>query len=341
MKFKFRHADKIVGAFTLVALLFICFLLIMVGRNKRWFEEDIYYRSQFLTADGLDEGMGIKLIGFKIGEIKSVTINEKSLLVDVTFIIYNQYIDRITPGTVLELINSPLGGGLNIYPGIVMGPPPESGAYIPSTQFPEGKRLLEEELVYRPEKSDIVSDLMRDLPTLIQDVDKTVNTVNNLLYTVDQSLAGNPEAGPIPDILYGVSGTLEEIEGIAASLNNASKSVSVLFEELENPENLLPRLAGDQGLAGAVFSDNSEVYQSLNGILDEITLSLKNVEKLTGSLSELSPQIALLLKEATLTLDEAEDVLEGLKNNPLLRGGVSQEEDPTEAVGAEVRDNEF
>lgn len=341
MKFKFRHADKIVGAFTLLALFFICFLLIMVGRNKRWFEEDIYYRSQFLTADGLTEGMGIKLIGFKIGEIKSVTINDKSLLVDVSFIIYNQYIDRITPGSVLELINSPLGGGLNIYPGKEPGSPPETGAYIPSSQFPEGKRLIAEELVQKPDKSDIVSDLMRDLPTLIKDVDKTVITVNNLLYTIDQSLAGNPEAGPIPEILYGVSGTMEEIEGIASSLNHAAYSVSLLLEELEDPENLLPRLAGDQGLAGAVFSDNSEVYKSINVILSEITLSLKNVEKLTGSLSELSPQIALLLKEATITLDEAEDVLEGLKNNPLLRGGVSQEEDPTEAVGAEIRDNEF
>jgi len=340
MKFKFRHADKIVGLFALLAILFICFMLLMVGKNKRWFEEDIRYRTQFLTADSLSVGMGIKLLGFKIGEIKKITLTDDNL-VDAEFIIYNNYLQKITPQSVLELNNSPLGGGLNLYPGILSGDPPEPYSYIPSTQFPEGQRLVDEQLVSVPEQTDIVSELMKQVPTLLRDVDKTVVTVNDLLYTVDQSLEGNPDAGPVSGILYGVEGSLAQVEGILMELNRVSGSVANLVNELENPDELIPRLTGTGGMAGAVFSDDSEVYQAVFSILDQITQSLINVTELTESLSDLSPQIALLLKETTSTLNEAEDVLEGIKNNPLLRGGVTEEEDPTEAVGADIRDSEF
>lgn len=340
MKFKFRHADKIVGAFILAALLFICFMLIMVGKNKRWFQEDTGYRTQFLTATGLSDGMKIKFRGFNIGEITDFDLNDDNL-VDAQFVIYEDYLDKVRPGSVLEMNNSPLGGGLNFYPGIHPGAPPRAGDYIPSTQFPEGKRLVDEGLVDIPEQNDIVSDLLKSVPNLLEDVDKTVITVNNLLDTVDRSLEGDPTAGPIPGVLAGIISIEYEIERILKDVNLMTGSIATLLAEMEHPDNLLPRLAGNEGLAGAVFSNESELYQSINLMLDEISVSLANVSQLTGSLSELSPQIALLLKETTSTLNEAENVLEGLKNNPLLRGGVSQEEDPTEPVGTDIRDNEF
>lgn len=340
MKFKFRHADKIVGAFILLALLFICFMLIMVGKNKRWFQEDTGYRTQFLTATGLSDGMKIKFRGFNIGEITDFDLNNENL-VDAQFIIYEDYLNKIRPGSVLEMNNSPLGGGLNFYPGIEPGSPPRAGEYIPSTHFPEGKRLVDEGLVDIPDQKDIVSELLKSVPNLMEDVDKTVITVNNLLDTVNRSLQGDPEAGPIPDILYGVTAIENEIGLILKDVNRMTDSIATLLSEMENPDNLLPRLVGKEGVAGAVFSDESELYQSIFLMLDEISVSLENVSKLTGSLSELSPQIALLLKETTSTLNEAEDVLEGLKNNPLLRGGVTQEEDPSAPVGTEIRDNEF
>ncbi|MDA3850593.1 MAG: MlaD family protein [Spirochaetaceae bacterium] len=340
MKFKFRHADKIVGVFTLLALLFICFMLIMVGKNNRWFEEDVYFRTQFSTANSLSKGMKIKLRGFEIGEIKTIELNNENM-VDVEFIIYNNYIDKIRPGSVLELNTSPLGGGLNFYPGLGLGAIPEPYSYIPTTQFPEGKNLVQKGLVDKPEESDIVTDLLNQVPNLLSDVDKTVVTVNELLYTVNASLQGNPDAGPIPGILYGLDDTIEEVNVIVSNLGAMTNSLAVLLSQMEDPEDLIPRLVGDQGVAGAVFSDNSELFMSIYDVIDQLTISMSNIAALTGSLSELSPQISLLLKETTATLGEAEDVLEGLKNNPLLRGGVSQDEEPSEPVGSDVRDDEF
>ncbi len=38
-----------------------------------------------------------------------------------------------------------------------------------------------------------------------------------------------------------------------------------------------------------------------------------------------TPEIAILMEETTAALKESEKVMEGLQNNPLLRGGISPE----------------
>ena len=103
MKFGFRHADKFVGLFILVAVVFISSSLVVNHSiNRRWFAQDYEYYTRFFSASGLSVGMPLKLRGFEIGKIKRITLNDQNK-VDVTLIIYDTYIEKVTvdsvPGT--------------------------------------------------------------------------------------------------------------------------------------------------------------------------------------------------------------------------------------------------
>ena len=57
MKFGFRHADKFVGLFVLVAVVFLTGAVVVTSINKRWFARDYEYFTRFFSADGLSVGM--------------------------------------------------------------------------------------------------------------------------------------------------------------------------------------------------------------------------------------------------------------------------------------------
>jgi phospholipid/cholesterol/gamma-HCH transport system substrate-binding protein len=68
--------------------------------------------------------------------------------------------------------------------------------------------------------------------------------------------------------------------------------------------------------------------------------TLDNLESAAAALSAEAPQIGALIAQLRTAVNKGEDVLEGLKNNPLLKGGI-----PTRAKddspGGESRNIEF
>ncbi len=335
MTFKFRYADRIVGIFILVALSFVLFMLIVAGVNRQWFAHKYHYYSRFSSAAGLSVGKAIDFKGIEVGSVKSISLNDENTI-DAEIVIYEAYIDKLRPNSVLELTSNPLGlgGGLTLYPGNNDLPRPEEGAFIPSTQFPEGKRLVEEGYTLKEGGSDMVGELLASVPELLDHVDQTVVSVNSLILTLDRSLQGDPAAGPVGSILWDVDGLVGEAEGLVNQLAS-------LIGQLEDAEHILPALVGTEGVVGGLFSDEADFYGRITGLTDEVLVSLNNLSGLTGALHADSPKIDLILSELAVTLDRAQDVMEGLKNNPLLKGGIEENREIPPSGGAAMRNEEF
>jgi phospholipid/cholesterol/gamma-HCH transport system substrate-binding protein len=86
--------------------------------------------------------------------------------------------------------------------------------------------------------------------------------------------------------------------------------------------------------------DDDELYNNLNTIVAELGESARELSSFTSYINSQQPTITAILKEGETTLVESQDVLEGLKNNPLLRGGIT-EEDTTPATFRGLREAEF
>jgi phospholipid/cholesterol/gamma-HCH transport system substrate-binding protein len=328
MTFKFRYADRIVGIFILIALLFVLFMLVVAGVNRQWFAHQYRYQTRFVSAEGLSVGQAIRFKGVEVGTVKSFKLNQENLI-DTEIVIYEAYIDKLKPNSVLELASNPLGlgGGMILYPGNNDLPFPEEGSFIPSTQFEEGRLLVDKGFAQKEGGGDLVGDLLSTVPELLDHIDQTVMSVNSLIITVDRSLQGDSAAGPVGDIL---SDAEILVSGLAS-----------LVSELEKAEYLLPALVGTEGAAGGLFSDEADFYGHITGLTDEVMVSLRNLAGLTGALNSSSPQIDLILNQLSSTLIQAEDVLEGLSNNPLLKGGIEANIQVSPSGNASLRDEEF
>ena len=335
MTFKFRYADRIVGIFVLIAILFVVFMLVVAGLNRQWFAHQYHYTTRFISADGLSVGKSISFKGVDVGEIKAYRLNEENL-VDAEFVIYEEFINKLKPDSVLQLATNPLGigGGLILHPGANDEAYPPEGSFIPSTQLPEGLNLIESGKVADDGGKDVIGELMATVPQLLIHIDETVLSLNDLVEIIKLSLKGEQPEGAI-------GGLLTEAEQLIVRVDTLVAQVSILLGSITRTEELLPALVGNEGLAGGLFSNEAEFYSEITGLTDELLGSLDNLNSLTGSLNSYSPRIDLLLAKLSSAISQAEDVLEGVANNPLLRGGVEENIDLPASGGSTTREEEF
>lgn len=355
MKFKFRFADQIVGLFVLISIVLVCAALILIGINKRWLRNDLVYTSNFTSATGLRIGMSITLKGFKIGETKSIKLDDEDTVV-VTFVIYEEYINRVVDNSVIELQANPLGLGAQIvfYPGKKKGPPLPEGSLIPSTATDEGRRIVKEGLADKDSSGDMIVKI-------INDADEMIMNLNRVLINVDETISGENK-GPLGDILKGLGETMPGVKGVISDVRNytlpdankavaqlnavlaniekITESLALLSKDLESVDGIVPRMLAPQGSVATFLNDDNKLYNQVYDILNELLKSMTQVRELMEYLNGLSPDISSLVEGTGKTIDNAQKVLEGLKNNPLLRGGIEEEKDQDSATSS-IRDGEF
>jgi len=340
MKFKFRHADKIVGLFVLVAVLLLVLITLFAGVNNKWFTKKIYFSSLFTSAEGLKVGMGVNLRGFEIGRVKNISLNADNQ-VDLDFYIYEIYHDRVRPDSVIALPSGLLGAAsaLDFYPGLADGEPYPDGSYIPSTQTVEGKMLVKTRRVDRPSGNDAITAILADLPDILDNLNSTVISIGTLTDSLDSGIRG--DGG---DALSGTMRNLEEMSrGLSRSMsdvNEITSSLAVLATGLEDPTGLVPTLLDPSGSLDTLLNDENILWEHILAILVQLEGATNGINQLSLSLAGISPQLALTLDETIRSLQEAQKVMEGLQNNPLLKKGISEDTLP-DNPGADTREDEF
>ena len=345
MKFGFRHADKFVGFFVLIAMVFITAAVVVTGVNKRWFAKDYEYFSRFNSASGLSVGMAVKLRGFEIGKVERITLNDKNQ-VDVTFTIYNTYIDKVVENSIIELSSSPLGGGLSFYPGKDSKEIIPEFSFIHSNHTSEGKRLLNSQMVDKPAGSDPLSEILGNVDPILNDVDSLLISMTNILSTLDVAMLGDP-GNPLGGMLLNLEDTtaavntvLPVVGEIMRDINKITGSLSVLMKELENPTGIVPKVLDSSGTLNTLFNDDNVIFDQIVTILEDVHSNLSNMADMTGDLKGITPELNAILDEATGAIREGEKVLEGLSNNPILRKGISQKVEASYQHST-LRDEEF
>jgi phospholipid/cholesterol/gamma-HCH transport system substrate-binding protein len=322
MNIMLRYRDQVVGAFVLAGIVLLVGALLFVGANKRWFKRDPLYNTRFLTAEGLSPGLALQLRGFAIGHVKQLRLGDDDQ-VEVTLSIHEEYADRIVAGSVLELAVQPLGFGssLVLYPGRTGGEPLPPGSMILSTDMPAGLALLQRGAVDRPQRRDAVAGLLAMLPPLVGEAESLVTTLEQLLARLDTRLMG-PADEPAAGLLTTVDTTTREFGDLAAAVGRSATELDAVVANLAafsahlaDPAGLIPTLLGDEGSAAQLFHDQAALYARLTAAMDELVA-------LTGFLNGTAPEIGILMDETIRTLSESEKVLQGLKNNPILRGGI-------------------
>ena len=291
MKFKIRYSDQIVGFFSLLALgLLICFIFFL-GAKQSWFVKKNIYYTYFTSGSGFSTGMDVTYKGFSIGKIKDVRLDGTDVLVE--FFILGEYAEYVKENSLVELITSPIGLGSSFvfYPG--KGPDLlPSGSEIYRIDSLAAQEIIESKKIRIGKQDDSIGVLMKKASTIL-------DNVNMLLFTVNGALTGN---GNTP------------IASIVGNINEITKNVGILTNTLNSEDGAVPELLGPE------LSESIEtLLENISFISEELTSIASNADSV---ITNVAPEIDTLLLQLNSTLLEAQDVLTGVKNNPLIRGGV-------------------
>ncbi len=292
MSFRFKHLEKIVGVFLSVVILVIIAVIIMIGRERRWFEKQYQYNTKFLRGEGISLGMQVAIKGIQIGEVKSVFLNEDNWI-DVGFSVYQEYTARIRRDSVVKL-RAPLIGSkvLEIIPGEKDMPQLANGSYVWSEDTEQGEKILSEKL--KGERPDQITRLMNNMEKL---------TYN--LSAEDGSL--EPALAKLQDFFTMLTAKDESLPRTLASLEHITRSI----EE-------------KQGSIGKLMYDDYELYQNIMELMDNLNKTVSNFEELSATLAEASPEIKAAVARSNRTMNEAIGLIKILKQNFFVRGFSSQ-----------------
>jgi len=331
MKLPIRFADQIVGAFLILALGILIFVIFMLGSSQRWFSRDYHFKTYFNSASGLGQNMAVQYKGFTIGHVKSIRLAEDDR-VEVLFTVFDTYIDRVRVGSLVEIQTSALaalgGNSFLFHPGrgedLI-----DEGETIHTVDSEEGRRILASGLNSRPEGDDGIGNI--------------ITQVGTLLTTVNEALAGTDSTS--------LGRTVKELEGTIAGFRQLAEklpediddTLSRLMAQIDpilgNVKVLSDQIAAPEGLVMTTL-ESEEIYNSLVSSLDSVSGILQSLDKTVQFIPSQLPQIGVIISDLQITLRTVQDVLTALTNNPLLRRGIPERKE-TPVGGTRSRDVEF
>jgi len=334
MKLMIRFADQIVGALIIIAVGILVFVIFMLGTTQRWFVRDNDYVTYFSSASGLSENMPVLYKGYTIGRVKKVEFNMVDDRVDVQFSIFKEYTDKVKQGSRVDLLTSPIsalgGNQFLFYPGRGLEKDPLlPGTLIPPANAPESRNLPDRHLTSAPPRDDGISNI--------------VNQVGITLTKLNEALGEGRDENKLTDILDNVVAILSELQVLMAKLSgdlDIEKIMGDLSPALANFRELTEKFTEPDNAVMSFLNSEGDLYGNLDKTLEAASGTLQQLEGTMTDLHTQTPQLAAAFSRLLTALRSANQVLESVKNNPLLKGGIPEQKE-TRAGGSSARDMQF
>jgi phospholipid/cholesterol/gamma-HCH transport system substrate-binding protein len=284
--------------------------------------------------------MPIRLKGFEIGKLSGISLTNDNM-VEIEFFIMDTYYDKVLPNSVLELSSNPLGlgGGMFFHPGKgPAGPLPEF-SYIPSMDLDVGKQLVEKGLVDRSTGEDPIGAVIASIGPILVQVDTTLLSIEEMVDSLSSSIKGEGP-GPLSAVINDLETTTGQINSVLENLDRVVANVEELTGGMTDPTGLVKKLLDPKGTVATILDDDNQLYDEIIQSVEDLNRIIAELGEFVAFMNATQPQISGVLETGRDALDQGKDVLEAVKNNPLLRRGIPEKlEQPT--TFQSFRDEDF
>lgn len=106
---RFKNIERKIGFFILIAIIGLVIVGVLFGLQKNFFTHTYSLKFTVDRGTGFNKGMSVKLSGFRIGRVTSITLNELAM-VDVTMEIDKKYQHWIRSDSIVKLVKEGLVG---------------------------------------------------------------------------------------------------------------------------------------------------------------------------------------------------------------------------------------
>ncbi len=285
---RFKHLEKKIGAFAAVAILGIIAVLLLIGMEQEFFTAKYTLRFTVEKGTGFSRGMPVKLSGFRIGHIKSISLNEKAM-VDIRIQIDKQYQKWIRKDSVARLVKEGLVGD-NIIE-VSVGTPT-------APLLKDGDTIVYEKTRGLEEVANDIADKVKPVLVEVRDIISYINDPNG---DIKQSL------GNIRRLTGNLEGTRQNTDDLLITTRTSIGTVAGTANR--TLENANARINSLEPLMAKMDSSLAKIPP----ILEKVDDTMANVEKSTLELRKAAPRIQPLLSKTEDTMESADTVLKALK----------------------------
>ena len=268
-----------VGLFFIIAAAGIIATVVFIGIERGVFTAK--YRINF-TVDkgtGFFEGMPVKLSGFKIGKIDSMSLDENAK-VKVTLLINKKYNKWIREDSKAILMKE---GGF-IGEGV-----------IAITAGSVNKPIIGEGGVIQNEKARGLGEIIEEMRPVIVEIRDIINYISDPKGDIKQTLAN------LRTLSSGLNATKENADKL---LKNADSNISGVSSDASKALKNIDKTV-------------SSMNEKINPVIDKLNRTMDHAEKTTASLKDAvekaAPKVPLLLNKGEDALSGANEVVKSLK----------------------------
>jgi len=252
--------------------------------------------------------------GYTIGRVKKVEFNVAADRMDVQFSIFKEYTDKVKQGSRVDFLISPIsalgGNQFLFYPGRGLEEKPlPPGTLIPPANAPESRNLPDRNLTTAPPRDDGISNI--------------INQVGITLGKLNEALGEGSEENKLTLIV-------DDLVKIVAELHPVIANFRELTEKFKEPDNAVMAFLNSEG----------DLYGNLDKTLEAASGTLQQLEGTIGDIHTQTPQLGATFSRLLTALKSVNQLLDSVKNNPLLKGGVPEQTE-TRAGGSSARNMEF
>lgn len=334
METSYTTAEKSVGLFIIGITVLLLTTVVILGRGKDWFAEEVTFYTSFKESYNLQVNAAVKLFKADIGKVKRISLGEDNVKVQLA--ILAKYASRIRQDSVAVVDSPTLIGSeyISIVPGLPDAPKIPVGGMIPSIEKKSISDILKEFEVEETamlavraihEIADLVT-LMKDphgpLLTTLANIEKTSTHLEQITGSIGQGQGSLGSLVASRELVDGVLSNLEKGNALLDDMLATSAKGPVIMDQVSD------NLATIQ-TAGSGVVENMHTLQT---ILGEARLSLRTIEVILENLkqgSEDIPRVTVTAREGIREIRESVEnidrVVQSLQRNIIIRSNLPDE----------------
>lgn len=310
---RFIRLERKIGIFISVAIIGLAVSFYLFGSQKDFFTKKYNLRCTVDRGTGFIKGMPVKLSGFRIGRITSISLNDQAM-VDLSLEIDRKYSKWIRSDSTVKLVKEGLVGD-NII-----------DVSVGSQDKPELKE--NDAITYLKTKGldEVADDIAEKVKPVLIEVRDIISYINNPDGDLKKTVRN------LETLTRKLDGTRQNADRLLISANTNMNSLTERSTLLLNTTN--SKIEGID-LAPSLKRVNSTLDQldkKLPQLLDKVDSTLDNLKTIsqeTRILSEKAfPQIPGLLSKTEDVLMSSDKLINSIQNNWLFRSGTQPSAKP-------------
>lgn len=337
------------GLFVTMGLILAAVVVFFIGRETRFFEEQVTYRAFFPNVQGLSTKSPVWLGGLPVGKVVAITFSQETAErgIEVTIKVSRKYTERVREDSVARLSSLGVLGekAVDISLGSLKSPAvPDGGELHADTsgdlnalmqaagEVLNDSRAISHSLraavaTYAdPRLAEDISTSLRSLRSLLEEVEKGDGVLHALIYDKE---AGRQVRGLLADAsrtARRLDGAMGDVESLLAEVRQGDGMAHALIYDKEGAQALNELGAAAGQLAGLIEdakqSPNGAVHQLIygdaRGMFADLGSAAADLKKITSTVANGEGTLGGLISDPTV-YEDLRQTLGNVKRNRLLR----------------------